>query len=230
MGLRFARALVTHRGYPRIQPGRPWLEEDLERLPVPGRLSLPDADGRRWLIRCHAWRVTPVDKLGSDVLAGLLAGAHREDDDAGRTWLVVPSTEPVRRLVDYWKLSFMRGPKPDQLRISPFYGALLSGFMPVATAASMQVRRAGGCPLLACAVYQVVWGTSGPKHGYILPRHAGEIPFICSHATRIRRGWDRHFLLREAALSGVAYVVPEIRRLLEDWRTRNRGSAEPATR
>jgi hypothetical protein len=219
LGLRQAGALVIHGGYPRLQTGRPWLENDMEQIEFPGHLSPADQDGRRWLTRCHAWRVTPTDSLGADVLAGLLAGARRQERDDG-TWLVVPRTESVRRLLDYWKVAVEKGTNSDQLCISPFWGAILSGYMPPASAASMLVRRAGACPLLACAIYQVVWG-SNPKAGYIMPTRAGEIPYICSHATRVRRGWGRHFLLKTAALSGVAYVPPEMTALLEQWRARN---------
>jgi hypothetical protein len=164
--------------------------------------------------------VKPTDSLGVDVIAGLLAGARREERDDG-TWLVVPRTECVVRLLDFWKVAVTKGTTANQLRVSPFYGAVVSSHMPMACASSMAVRKAGGCPLLPCALYQVAWGTCGRAHGYIMPRFSGEIPFVCGHATRIRRGWNRRFLRHAAALMGVALVVPEMRRLLEQWRARN---------
>ena len=224
-GLRLSRALVAHRGYPRIQPGRPWLEADLERLPIPGRLSPPDQDGRRWLVRCQAWRVTPADSFGADVLAGLFSGARREDDEDGATWLAVPCNESVRRLLDYWKIPIMKGTRPDQLLVSPFWGAILPGYMPPACAGSMLVRRAGGCPLIPAVLYDLLWGPS-PRHGYVMPVRANELPFLCSHATRIRRGWTRDYLRRTAALTGMLYVPSEMRHLLKQWRTRNQTGFE----
>ena len=142
-GLRLAGALVVHGGSPRIQAGRPWLEEDLERLPFPGRLSPPDNQGRRWLTRCHAWRLPIKSLYAADVLAGLLAGARREQHNDG-TWLVVPRTESVVRLLGWWTLYVCQGAKPGDLLVSPFYGALLMSHMPAACGRSMIVKNPGG--------------------------------------------------------------------------------------
>ena len=165
LGLRLSGALVLHGGYPRLQSGRPWLAEDLERLPFPGKLSPPDCQGRRWLTRCQAWRLPVTNNLGVDVLAGLLAGARREKALDG-TWLVLPKTEPVTRLLTWWgvtPLSMAKGNSPDEIRISPFYGVLLAGHMPVACATSMLVRRAGGCPLLPLAIWESEFGAGDPR-------------------------------------------------------------------
>ena len=142
-GLRLSEALVVHGGYPRLQAGRPWLAEDLERLPFPGQLSPPDRQGRRWLVRCHAWRLPVTELYAPDVLAGLLAGARREVQADG-TWLLLPRTESVMNLLGWWKLCVFPGSKAGELQVSPFYGALLASYMSVACGMSMHVRRAGG--------------------------------------------------------------------------------------
>ena len=216
-GLRLSGALVVHGRYPRLQAGRPWLEEDLERLPFPGRLSPPDHQGRRWLVRCHAWRLPVKDLFAPDVLAGLLAGARREERDDG-IWLVLPNTEPVVNLLDWWQLSVMEGGTTTELLVSPFYGATLSPHMPVACAMSMMVRKAGGCPLLPMAIFNGLWGPGGAKDGYLLPPRARLLPFLCSHPTRSRRGWSREFLYRASVKLGVDHIPLEQRRLLEKWR------------
>lgn len=68
-GLRLSEALRTHGGYPRVQPGRPWLEADLEHLPFPGRLSPPDPQGRRWLIKCQTHRLPAGQRFDVAVMA-----------------------------------------------------------------------------------------------------------------------------------------------------------------
>lgn len=216
-GLRLSGALVVHRGYPRLQTGHPWLEEDLERLPIPGRLSPPDHQGRRWLTRCHAWRLPVTDLYAPDVLAGLLAGARREVQADG-TWLLLPRTESVERLLGWWHLLVVEGKAADQLLVSPFYGAILSPHMPVACGMSMMVRKAGGCPLLSMVIYNGLWGPGGAKDGYLLPPKAGLLPYLCSHPTRARRGWTREFLYQASVKLGVAHVPLEQRKLLEAWR------------
>lgn len=217
-GLRMSGALVKHGGYPRIQAQRPWLEEDIERITFCGRLAKPDRQGRRWLLGCEAWRLPVANRLGADVLAGLLAGGKRRELADG-TWLVVPHTECVRRLLDFWKIPVVRD--QGHLLVSPFWGVILSGHLPPACASSMMVRRAGGCPLIPAILYNLLWGPS-PRHGYLMPIHAGELPYLCSHATRIRRGWTRDYLRRTAAITGMIYLPVEMRTLLKEWRTRNR--------
>jgi len=215
-GLRLSGALVVHGGHPRLQPGRPWLAEDLERLPFPGRLSTPDRQGRQWLIRCQAWRLPVANALSADVLAGLLAGARRETTADG-IWLVVPHTESVLRLLSWWGVSMKKAVKENELWVSPFYGVLLSGHMPVVCAQSMLVRRAGGCPLLPLAIWESTFGSGGPP-SYLLPERAGALPFACGDATRKRHGWTRDFLHATAVHLGVAQASPEMRRLLKEWR------------
>ena len=216
-GLRMSGALVQHGGYPRLQAHRPWLEEDMELITFCGRLAKPDRQGWRWLLGCEAWRLPVASTLTVDVLAGLLAGARRVERNDG-TWLRLPRTESVNRLLDWWKIPVIKG--ADRLLVSAFWGVIVSGHMPPASAISMLVRRAGGCPLIPAVIYNLLWGSS-PRHGYIMPIHSGELPYLCSHATRVRRGWGRDYLMRTAALTGMLYVPPEMRRLLKQWRTRN---------
>ena len=216
-GLQLSGALVVHGGYPRVQVGRPWLEEDLERLPFPGRLSPPDHQGRRWLVHCHAWRLPVMDLYAPDVMAGLLVGARRQQHNDG-IWLVLPRTKSVQNLLGWWHLSAMEGKAADELLVSPFYGVLLSPNMPAASAMSMMVKKAGGCPLLPVALFNALWGPGGAKEGYLLPPRAGLLPFLCSHPTRSRRGWSREFLYRASVRLGVHHIPLEQRRLLEAWR------------
>jgi hypothetical protein len=217
-GLRLSGALVVHGGYPRLQSGRPWLAEDLERLPFPGHLSPPDNQGRRWLTRCHAWRLPVADLYAPDVLAGLLAGARREVQADG-TWLLLPRSESVENLLGWWKLCVFPGSKAAELMVSPFYGALLASYMSVACGMSMHVRRAGGCPLLPMAIYNLLHGPGTAAEGYLLPPKAGLLPYLPSHPTRARRGWDREFLWQASVKLGVHHIPREQRRLLEEWRT-----------
>jgi hypothetical protein len=219
-GLRVSGTLVMHGGHPRILGGRPWLEEDLERLPFPGQLSPADYKGRRWLVRCHAWRLPVRDRYAPDLLAGLLAGARREDQDDG-TWLVLPRTKDVMQILAWWRLSVVPGRTDREVMMSPFYGKLLEAHMPTATGRSMAVKKAGGCPLLPLAVYNVVWGPGASKDNYLLPPRAELLPYLQSHATRSRLGWDREFLFRASVRLGVSHVPVEQRKLLESWRARN---------
>jgi hypothetical protein len=217
-GLRLAGALVVHGAHLRLQLGRPWLAEDLERLPFPGKLSPADAQGRRWLIRCSAWRLPVANNLGVDVLAGLLAGAIQEVHDK-RVWLRVPRTESVSRVLDWWSVS--RRLESNNWLISPFYGVLVSGWMPAASASAMLVHRAGGCPLLSIAIWEAAFGAIRVRNLYLLPDRGGALPFICSDATRKRCSWTRDFLHRAATILGVAHVTPEMHQLLQTWRARN---------
>ena len=217
-GLRLSGALVVHRGYPRLLVGCPWLEEDLERLAFPGHLSPADPEGRRWLTKCHAWRLPVTDLYGADVLAGLLAGARREVQADG-TWLLLPRTESVMNLLGWWKLCVFPGSKAGELLVSPFYGALLAPHMPVACAMSMQVRKAGSCPLLPMVIYNLLYGPGTAAEGYLLPPKAGLLPYLPSHPTRARRGWSREFLWQASVRLGVSHIPLEQRRLLEEWRT-----------
>lgn len=218
-GLQMAGALAVHGGRPRLQAGRPWLEEDLERLLFPGRLSPPDRQGRRWLVGSDAWRVPAADNLGADVLAGLMSGARRVRRPDG-VWLVVPRTESVLKLAGYWGLAHTA--EGDRVVVSPFYGAILSMQMPAACWASFAViRRAGGCPLLPLCYWAALWGTCGAAKGYIMPDRAGAIPFVCSHPTRIRRGWTLEVLHREAVRLGIVSVPRHLGQIIGERRARN---------
>lgn len=229
-GLRMSGALVVHGGYPRVLGGRPWLEQDLEHLPFPGQLSPPDRKHRRWLVRCHAWRLPVRDRYAPDLLAGLLAGARREDQEDGM-WLLLPRTKDVMQILAWWRLSVMPGDTDRKVMVSPFYGSLLESHMPPAAGRSMTVMKAGACPLLSLAVYNVIWGPGRRRENYLMPPRAGLLPYLPSHATRSRNGWDREFLYQASVKLGVAHVPIEQRELLESWRAQNRHQevATPST-
>ena len=226
-GLEMSGALVRHGGRPRLLPGRPWLEQDLARLPFPGRLAAPDRHGCRWLIDCAAFWQPAGSEYAEDVLAGILAGALRQEHHDG-TWLVVPRTEQTERIIGWWKLNVSSGSlvrrgvsrkRGQALMVSPFYGVLLSQRMPAACATAMQVRHAGNCPLLPLAIWEVMWGAGGPPH-YLLPDRSGSLPFICSNATRKRHGWTRDVLHCAAVGLNVAHVPLELSRLINEWSQR----------
>jgi hypothetical protein len=159
-----------------------------------------------------------ANSLGPDVLAGLLAGAIQEEQDNG-VWLEVPRTESVNRLLDWWGVS--RHLESNNWLISPFYGVLVGGWMPAASASAMLVNRAGGCPLLPLAIWEAAFGAIRVRDLYLLPDRAWALPFACSNATRKRRGWTPDFLHQAAVALNVAHVPLEQRRLLVDWRARN---------
>lgn len=108
LGLRLSGALSEWRGRYRLLPGRPWLEEDVERLPVAGRHGPPSGRGR-WLGGCLAASLPPASELGADVLAGLLAGARRHEEADG-TWLTVRRSNQARRLLGWYGVSVVEGP------------------------------------------------------------------------------------------------------------------------
>jgi hypothetical protein len=169
------------------------------------------------LTKCHAWRLPAKDLYAPDVLAGLLAGARRQQHNDG-IWLSLPRTEAVARLLGWWHLSVMEGATPNELLVSPFYGVLLSPHMPAACAMSMMVKKAGACPLLPMVIYNMLYGPGNAEEGYLLPPKAGLLPYLCSHPTRARRGWTREFLYQASVKLGVHHIPLEQRRLIEVWR------------
>lgn len=222
-GLRLAGAISDWRGRTRLLCGRPWLEKDFELMSIPGRLG-PANDRGRWLCRCLAARVSAKSEFGADVVAGLFAGARRQDGEDG-TWLVVPNSDAVLRLVDWWKISANEVRLPSRrglvklgLRVSPFYGLLFGGLMPEATANAMIVRHPGDCPMLPLAYWQVLYGAGGADEFYCNPPHAGLLPYLVSHSTRKRLRLGREDLYHASVQLGVSFVPLELRRFLEGWR------------
>jgi hypothetical protein len=222
-GLRLAGAVSDWHGRVRVLPGRSWLEEDFTLMSLPERLGPANPRGR-WLCQCLASRVLATSELGADVVAGLLAGAKKHRGQDGN-WLLVPRSDPVLRLIDQWAISATEVRLPSRhglvrlgLRVSPFYGLLFCGLMPVSTAASMLVRRPGDCPLLPLAYWQVLYGPGGGQDDYFNPPRAGLLPYLCSHSTRRRLGLGREDLYRASVRLGVSFVPLELRKLLEAWR------------
>jgi hypothetical protein len=222
-GLRLAGAMYQWHGRTRVLPGRPWLEEDLELMSLPGRLRPANHRGR-WLCRCLAARVPATSEVGPDVVAGLLAGAKKHRSEDGN-WLLVPRSDPILRLIDQWAISATEVRLPSRhglerlgLRISPFYGLLFSGLMPVSTAYSMLVRRPGDCPWLPLAYWQVLHPDCCAQDNYFMPPRAGLYPYLCSHSTRRRLGLGREDLYRASVRLGVSFVPLGLRKLLEEWR------------
>ena len=103
------------------------------------------------------------------------------------------------------------------LKVSPFWGLLVSSWMPEACGARMYCRRAGGCPELPLAIWEVVFGPGGPPW-YLMPDRKWLLPYLVSDPTRRRQGLTRDRLHRIAVELGVAEVKPEMRKLLVGWR------------
>ena len=179
---------------------------------------------------CHAWRLTPRSVYGADVLAGLLAGAWRQRLDDG-LWLILPRTDAVMKILDFWKLSVCAGSSPAEVMVSPFWGALVAHDMPLASGKSMWMKQPGACPLLPMVLYNGLYGPGTADEDYLLPPKSGLLPYLCSAPTRTRRGWDREFLFRAAVRLGVAHVPPDLYHLLERFRrsanVRTPGSSTP---
>ncbi|NQU11931.1 hypothetical protein HQ590_14140 [bacterium] len=186
---------------------RPWLLEDLQRLPIAGQVS-----GRR-LIACPGANLGVEDPLGPDVLAGVLAGARR-DMDRGHEWLIVPRSDELQALLEAWCIADHGMTPRGQRRVSPFYGALLAAEMPLTTAASiLGIHRAGGCPLLAWCYWEVAYG--GQNYPY--PPRAWALPWAGGPATLKRAHWGRWSLHREAARLGIAHVPRCLKKRLNHW-------------
>ena len=225
LGLRLNGALQRHPLYPRrwrIRPAgaRPWLERDLEELPVAGRLSgyteCACGYSERRLTRCPLMDLPASDPSGPPTLGGLLAGSrlHMLDDEH---WCCLPSSEAVELLLSDWSIPFRRAKVGGHGRIlvSPFFAALVSPHMPCYSAGFLtRAPSPAMCPLLPAIYWRMAMGR---KRARTMPR-PDSLPYGCSRSTETRRGWNRE-TLRQIAWHelGIVHVDQRLRELMVQW-------------
>ncbi len=170
-GLELSGFIRPWRGAYRIRPvgSRPWLEDDLTELPCAGRLAGPwpahrmgrkrKCDKDRHMLLEDFWVGRSKITNGPGVLAGVLCGSKILKLDGVR-WLIVPPKN--RELLSQWGVNYQErqcvgGRK--ELKVSPFWGAVVSRLMPPASQKAMTtVHNPAQCPLLPAVCFKAFCG------------------------------------------------------------------------
>ena len=172
--------------------------------------------GQRRLRRCYAPFLPAEQSTERSLMAGLFAGAAMRDAD-GEQWLELPAGGAAQAILTDWGIPFSTLERPKGrriLRVSPLFGALVAHLMPPRSAGRIRaVRKAGGCPILACVLWKMAMSVKGRRR---MP-FRDAVPFGVSRATQFRRGWNKLDLHRMGWLDYGIRVPPKLRELLGDW-------------
>lgn len=198
--------------------GRAELSSDAEDMPLPHRTSEIRFTncGEMYIAvsMCPGWSLPAQDIDSPSLMAGWLAGCRMIRDSSGVAWLQGSGSQPSLDLLKHWGIVHRKvaGRGGRRIRVSPFYGAVLSPWMPLMAATAMEsiAPPAGMSPLLP-AVYWYLACDDDIR--------AGALPYLASRATIYRRGWRPKDLgmvgLREY---GVTFVHTALRNAIWKWR------------
>ncbi|MFC1462147.1 hypothetical protein ACFLQU_00945 [Verrucomicrobiota bacterium] len=199
--------------YYRVRQDRRFMDA-LDATSIPHRFSTWHT-GALYLSNCPLLLLPPEGNQERQ-LAGLLGGAEIVTLDQ-EEWLSVPSSREILALLDGWGIPFIekKSHRKNRLLVSPFYGALLSVFMPDALAAEiLALKHPAQCPLLSVVYYQRI--LSGPYRQFIT--HKNCLPFGMGRASFFRKGWKRRDIDRRGILElGVTHIPPEMRGIIVRW-------------
>jgi len=167
-----------------MSKGRSALVADVGAMPFPHRLGAERvyrglSQTCMMLSRCPLAAMPAMEQDGLRFVAGWLA-ACRLEQVAGEWWLVGSGSERSLGLLAGWGVA--REPHGKwQVRVSPFYGAIMSPWMPAGVAWEMVSLSGGvgGCPELP-AVY---WALTGP----VWMMNSGDLPYGCSVSSRYNK-------------------------------------------
>jgi len=194
------------------------LVPDLQESKLPIKLSKMYKNNQINISKCGFLRLeVRLDKLNqNEYFGGLFAGCRLEDGKDGK-WLVVSpkSEESSKRVVSAlygYKIAYEL--KNDHIYVSPFYGALFFGFMPIHSATRLvNVRK----PAKATELALVYWSMLRKVGQRVAPPKAGILPFARSYATH----WDRGMMKGDLRLKGVDLGVvgmsEGLRELMLGW-------------
>ena len=221
-GLKLAGALAEKEsGRYRIDTNLyPALVQDIAQWTLAGQLGKGDRSGRCRLIGCPAvTHLPPEDPEGSEVMAGLFAGARLRTFNH-ETWLEVPDHEWTRKLLDSWRIMYfssIRRARHPHLKISPFYAPFFRDSMPAHSRARiLSIRHSAMCPTLPILYWEL--GLSLLWKGMTILPFADALPFGISRRTFFRRGWRRSGLHRKAVLEfGIVTIDGRLKKLMHRW-------------
>lgn len=190
---------------------------DVGALGIPFRATTVRSKYTR-ISRCPLlmWMSCCNGKSTASIVAGLLAGAEvvRVRCEA---WLEVPNNELTTHYLDAFTISYERVRAGRKLRLSPYYGALLSGYMPDRLASRLLSinKPVGGCPLLPCVYYD--WTSGTRSYDRTLPA-ATALPFGCAYASFFNNGFSKDSLVQRGRDELHIYGVGgELLRITKDW-------------
>jgi len=220
-GLRLSGALTrSHRDPYRCYVARhiaDALVADMAALGIPFRSSTARGKYVR-ISRCPflMWTTCCNGKSKPSIIAGLLAGAVIAKVKH-ETWLELPNNELTAYYLSEFSISYERVRAGRKLRLSLYYGALLSGYMPDQLAGRLLTidKPVGNCPLLPCIYYD--WTSGTRAYDRTLPA-ATCLPFACSYATFFHNGFTKDSLIQRGRDELHIYGVGgELLRITKDW-------------
>lgn len=212
-----------------------WMIEDLEELTERGGIYLrkaKEAHRGRICMKCPFFHYgdwleresTECEKLEGSVecLTGLLYGGRKEIMEGGgtkvptETWLILPSTECVHRILDLWTIPYEeigRRYRGKFLRVSPFFAGLVGGRMPLNGAMALFIlTKVGRGTFWAALYWELVFkGRNRP----VSPWSWG-LPWGLGGHVAYQR-FKRKELHREGLKAGVNRVDEKLAELVREW-------------
>ena len=192
---------------------------DIKNLKLPHRLSKIYKNNTINLSSCPFMEYGVFsDKYNhNEYLAGLFTGCRLKRIN-NEDWMVVPCRSEERHkkvinILDNYKILY-RVEKLSIL-ISPFYGALFFGYMPINSASRViNVEKAVDGSKLALVYWNMVRVIGQP----VAPPRAQILPYALSYASYWNRGIIKNNDIREIGVSmGIVGISDELRELMKEW-------------
>lgn len=192
------------------------LTNDLQLMDVPFKAT-PTSKGYTRISQCPflLWQSCCQGKATPSILAGILAGARivRVNCEA---WLELPSNPLAKQYLEGFLIPTQVTADGKKIRLSPYFAALLSPYMPDHLAARFMTiaKPVACCPLMPSVYFD--WLGRRP-HFQTIPATAA-LPFACSYATHFHHGFQRESMTSRGRQElGIVNVGGELARISTDW-------------
>jgi hypothetical protein len=192
---------------------------DLSELKLPIKLSRKYSHGQINISKCSFLRLTVRNGIynWNEYFGGLFTGCGVEKVE-GKEWMVISpkSKDSFDRIVSALRKHYVwHEIKEKGIYVSPFYGALFFGFMPIHSASrAISLKSPAKGPELAL----VYWDMLREKGQPVAPVKAHILPFAKSYATHWNTGLLKKTDIRHVGVEmGIFDISPSLRNLMKDW-------------
>jgi len=205
--------------------------EDLKDLKLPIKMSKMYDNGCYNLTFCpflqYSLKNEPISR--TEYIAGLFTGSNiiSVGEDQWSFFRVIfspPETSLIRISTVLDKYQIIYKIENNNIIVSPFYGALFFGYMPIHSASRIiGVKRAEMGSELALVYWHMLREIGEP----VAPPRAGILPYASGYATY----WNREILkktdIRKKGIEmGILGISDELRELMKEWIRNNKGNLE----
>ena len=193
---------------------------DIKESKLPYKLSKVYQNNHINLSRCLFLKLGVKDGLYNynEYLGGLFTGCRIISVEGEECMVINPKNEATLKKVitvlGNYKIAYKMG-NNGQILISPYYGALFFGYMPIHSSTRLiNIKRAYQGSKLALVYWHMVRDVGQP----VAPLKAQILPYALSYASYWNKGILKNTDIRELGVDmGIFGISDELRELMKEW-------------